>query len=162
MTDLANPMRYDDLDNFGHLHFTSPPLKAPLELTGWVEVSLWLESCDHEADLFCYLESFDPAYCVIPKTPTHFPPDQSHSFPHPTTQTPAISRQFTFLLILLHPVQRHDKFSGSRIRDGRTKWLEISVSQIVLTHLNAVIPNLPSFLLHPAPFIHSTPPILHA
>ncbi len=53
-------MKYNNLDNCGHLQFTSTPLGAPLEVIGWVEVSLWVEACDHDTDLFCYLESFDP------------------------------------------------------------------------------------------------------
>lgn len=61
MTDLRKPLAYTALDNCGHLLFTSQPLEQPLEITGWLQLFLWVSSCDQEADLFCYLESFDPA-----------------------------------------------------------------------------------------------------
>ena len=60
MTNLTKPMVYKDLDSCGHLTFTSAPLKQALEVTGWVQVELWVEPCDRDADLFCYLESYDP------------------------------------------------------------------------------------------------------
>ena len=61
MTDLRTPMSYRELDACGHLLFTSPPLEEAWQLTGWAELSLWVSSSDEEADLFCYLESFNPA-----------------------------------------------------------------------------------------------------
>lgn len=61
MTDLRTPMAYHDLSTCGHLLFTSPRLESDLEVTGWPVVELWVSSCDEAADLFCYLESFDPA-----------------------------------------------------------------------------------------------------
>ena len=61
MTGLTTPMVYKDLDRCGHLTFTSAPLKQALEVTGWVQVELWVEPCDHDADLFCYLECYDPS-----------------------------------------------------------------------------------------------------
>ena len=54
-------MVYKDLDRCGHLTFTSAPLKQALEVTGWVQVELWVEPCDQDADLFCYIESYDPS-----------------------------------------------------------------------------------------------------
>lgn len=61
MTDLRTPMAYSSLASCGHLLFTSSPLQAPLEFTGWPVLNTWVSSSDTDADLFCYLESFDPA-----------------------------------------------------------------------------------------------------
>ena len=60
MTNLNTPIRYKNLDCCGHLVFTGAPLVHALEVTGWPEVELWVESCDQDADIFCYLESYDP------------------------------------------------------------------------------------------------------
>ena len=57
---MTKPMTYTNLDNCGHLTWTTGPLKEPLEVTGFVEVEIWIGSTHKDADLFCYLESVDP------------------------------------------------------------------------------------------------------
>jgi len=47
------------------LHYRSysdagTPLLAPLTIMGWPIVELWVASSDAEADLFVYLEDYDP------------------------------------------------------------------------------------------------------
>lgn len=61
MTDLRRPLWYPNLGGCGHLQFTGEPLQTALQVTGWVEAVIWVESCDQDADLFCYLQSFDSA-----------------------------------------------------------------------------------------------------
>ena len=57
---MTKPMTYENLDGCGHILLTSQRLKQPFEVTGWVEVKLWVCSNERDADIFCYLESVDP------------------------------------------------------------------------------------------------------
>ena len=45
------------------------PLLAPLTVMGWPVVELWVASSDTDADLFVYLEDYDPkadkARCTV-------------------------------------------------------------------------------------------------
>ena len=48
------------------------PLLAPLTIMGWPVVDLWVASSDTDADLFAYLEDYDPkadkARCAVCET----------------------------------------------------------------------------------------------
>lgn len=61
MIRLTRPIKYSRLRSCGHLAFVGPPLCADCEIVGCLEVTLWVESSDADADVFVYLEDQEPA-----------------------------------------------------------------------------------------------------
>jgi putative CocE/NonD family hydrolase len=61
MTQLFDRVTYSMQDSrrINHLRYTSPPLSAPLDVSGFVVVSLWVSSSVDDAALFVYLEAVD-------------------------------------------------------------------------------------------------------
>lgn len=41
--------------------FTGAPLVAPLTVIGWPVVEIWVSSSDTDADIFVYLQDYNPA-----------------------------------------------------------------------------------------------------
>lgn len=54
-------VRYRKLQSSGHILFTGMPLQEEVELVGWVTVECWISSSHTDADVFVYLEDYDPA-----------------------------------------------------------------------------------------------------
>ena len=61
ITQPAKPIRYSFLRGSGHALFTGTPLSAPLTIIGWPVAELWVASSDTDADVFVYLEDYDPS-----------------------------------------------------------------------------------------------------
>lgn len=61
ITDPFLHIRYSRLRASGHVLFTGSPLAAPLTVVGWPVAELWVSSSDADADVFVYLEDYDPA-----------------------------------------------------------------------------------------------------
>lgn len=61
ITDPHLQVRYSRLRASGHVLFTGSPLVMPLIVMGWPVAELWVTSSDADADLFVYLEDYDPA-----------------------------------------------------------------------------------------------------
>eukprot|EP00208_Stichococcus_sp_RCC1054_P002346 CAMPEP_0206139850 /NCGR_PEP_ID=MMETSP1473-20131121/7550_1 /ASSEMBLY_ACC=CAM_ASM_001109 /TAXON_ID=1461547 /ORGANISM="Stichococcus sp, Strain RCC1054" /LENGTH=865 /DNA_ID=CAMNT_0053533773 /DNA_START=333 /DNA_END=2930 /DNA_ORIENTATION=- len=61
ITQPTKVIQYHKLRSAGHTLFTGEPLREELEMVGWVTVDVWVASSDTEADVFVYLQDFDPA-----------------------------------------------------------------------------------------------------
>ena len=60
ITDPFLHIRYSRLRTSRHVIFTGDPLSAPLTVMGWPVAELWVTSSDTDADLFVYLQDYDP------------------------------------------------------------------------------------------------------
>ncbi len=60
MTKPTEAIRYRGVRSAQHTIFTGPPLPAGAALLGWAVAELWVESSDADADVFVYLEDYDP------------------------------------------------------------------------------------------------------
>lgn len=61
MTQLFDKVSYTmDGRGINRLRYTSAPLTAPLDVSGFPVVSLWVSSSNDDAALFVYLEAVDP------------------------------------------------------------------------------------------------------
>jgi len=62
MTKPFLPLRYNqDGPDIHHIRFTSPPLRADAEITGFPIAKLWISSSKNDASLVVYLQIVDPS-----------------------------------------------------------------------------------------------------
>ena len=61
ITAPARPVKYSGLRRSRHVLFTGARLTAPITVIGWPVADLWVSSSDSDADIFVYLQDYDPA-----------------------------------------------------------------------------------------------------